>query len=308
MANNKIRIATRKSPLALWQAEHIRTKLLQLYPELDIQLVPLTTSGDRFLKDKLLAIGGKGLFVKELEEALLDGRADLAVHSAKDVPAEFPKGLGLTAICKRDNPFDALVGNNLSSLEDLPLSATIGTSSLRRQSQLLAIRPDLNIKQLRGNIHTRLQKLIDHEYDAIILAAAGLERMQLDHYISQQLPAHIMLPACGQGALAIESRLSDSTLNDYLAALNEPTSALCVTVERKVNALLGGNCHVPLAIYCAPISDNELLLRARILTATGQRMIQFHQKATRQHAHSLAEQCAQFLLSTGGDALLRTYS
>ena len=251
----KLRIATRKSPLALWQANYIRNALIQHWPTLEIELIPMTTSGDQFFKDKLSAIGGKGLFVKELEEALLEQRADLAVHSMKDVPATFPDGLCLAAICARHNPLDALVSHKYSSLSSLPTGAIIGTTSLRRQSQLMANRPDLHIKALRGNIQTRIAKLQSNEYDAIVLAAAGLERMAMHDMIRELFNTDVMLPACGQGALGIECRIDDVELKKYIAPLNDPSSALCVNTERHVSALLGGTCHVPLAGYCTPVAD-----------------------------------------------------
>lgn len=304
MNSRTIRIATRQSPLALWQANYVRDLLLKQQPTLNIELLPMTTSGDKFLKDKLLAVGGKGLFVKELEEALLDKRADFAVHSAKDMPAEFPAGLSLAAICTRDNPFDALVSQHYSSLDELPQHAVVGTGSLRRQSQLLAYRPDLDIKPLRGNINTRLSKLESGEYHAIILAAAGLERMGFNHAIKEQLPATIMLPACGQGALAIECRTNDKEIWDLVARLNDPLSSVCVNTERQVNALLGGNCHVPLAIFCAPTQSNQLFLQAKILNHDGSTIIQNQQTGAVDAAKRLANDCVHSLLAQGAAALL----
>ena len=299
-----LRIATRKSPLALWQANHIGKMLLKHWPTLQIELVPMVTSGDKFLKDKLLAIGGKGLFVKELEEALLDQRADLAVHSMKDVPATFPEGLCLAAICTRDNPLDALLSPKYACLDTLPLGAIIGTTSLRRQSQLLAIRPDLQIKTLRGNIQTRISKLNAGEYDAIVLAAAGLERMAMNDVIREILSTEIMLPACGQGALGIECRIADEVLKKYIAPLNDPLSAICVKSERQVNALLGGNCHVPLAVYCTPTADSQLHLRAKVATIDGKIVISNSQQGHLHDAKALADKCAQALLASGASSLL----
>ena len=304
MNSRVIRIATRQSPLALWQANHVRDELLKRWPALNIELLPMTTSGDRFLKDKLLAIGGKGLFVKELEEALLDKRADFAVHSAKDLPAAFPEGLGLFAICKRDNPFDVLVSKHYSKLSELPQNAIVGTGSLRRQSQLLAYRSDLSVKTLRGNINTRLAKLESGEYQAIILAAAGLERMGLNHEITEQLSEEIMLPACAQGALAIECRIDDQETQALIATLNDPISSVCVHTERQVNALLGGNCHVPLAVFCTPTQASQLLLQAKILNHDGTQIIQDQQTGTLEQASELATRCAQSLLAQGGENLL----
>lgn len=304
MSSSILRIATRKSPLALWQANHIRSTLMHHWPELAIELVPMVTSGDKFLKDKLLAIGGKGLFVKELEEALLDDRADIAVHSMKDVPALFPAGLSLNAICARANPFDAFVSNSYSCLDALPLGASVGTTSLRRQSQLLAIRPDLHILPLRGNIHTRLAKLEAEEFDAIILAVAGLERMEMAQKITQILNDDTMLPACGQGALGIECREDDDRVKHLIAPLNDPLTALCVSSERRVNALLGGNCHVPLAVYCAPMPNSQLLLRALVATPDGRTIITDSQHGHQTDAMALADQCAHALLAKGAANLL----
>ncbi len=304
MSSKIIRIATRKSPLALWQANHIRSALLKHWPDQQIELLPMATSGDKFLKDSLLAVGGKGLFVKELEESLLDKRADLAVHSMKDVPTLFPEGLSLEAICVRDNPFDALLSTTYSSLSTLPLGAVIGTMSLRRQSQLLAYRPDLNMAPLRGNIHTRMAKLESGEFDAIVLAVAGLERMGLNHRIADTLNDEIMLPACGQGALGIECRSNDERILRLIAPLNDPITALCVRSERHVNALLGGNCHVPVAVFCMPKANSTLLLRAMVASSDGRTMITDAQCGDQQDAMKLAEQCAQNLLANGAAELL----
>lgn len=305
-SNKILRIATRQSPLALWQANFIREQLLLHWPYLTIELLPMTTSGDQFLKDKLLKIGGKGLFVKELEAALLDNRADLAVHSMKDVPASFPNGLTLSAICKRNSPFDALVSKKYTSLSALPLHAVIGTSSLRRQSQLLAIRPDLNIIALRGNIHTRIEKLTTDGFDAIILAVAGLERMGLEHLITQRLSETCMVPACGQGALGIECRLDDEETLAFIAPLNDALSALCVQTERQVNALLGGNCHMPLGVYCKPETSTTLSLCALVASANGQQVIQDSQTDLAIASAQLAQNCAQNLLTKGAAKLLAT--
>ena len=304
MLKKTLRIATRKSPLALWQANHIREMLLQHWPNLQIELLPLVTSGDTFLNVKLSAVGGKGLFVKELEEALLDNRADIAVHSMKDVPVMLPEGLGLQAICTRQNPYDALVTHTHTSLGSLPLNAIIGTTSLRRQSQLLAIRPDLHIKALRGNVQTRMSKLESGEYDAIILAAAGLERLGMQEMITEILSTDIMLPACGQGALGIECRIADEEIKNYITPLNDPSSAICVESERHVNAILGGNCHVPLAVYCTHIANSQLLIRAKVATLDGKIVISNCQTGHLKEATLLADRCAQALLASGADALL----
>ena len=308
MSSKTLLIATRKSPLALWQAHHVRETLLAHWPTLHIELVPMVTSGDKFLNENLSNTGGKGLFVKELEEALLDNRADLAVHSMKDVPAIFPHGLGLAAICARHNPLDALVSNTYASFNDLPMGAVIGTASLRRQSQLMAARPDLQVKSLRGNLQTRIAKLNSVEYDAIVLAAAGLLRMAMHANITEILPTDIMLPACGQGALGIECRIEDEALKKYIAPLNDPLSALCVNSERHVNALLGGNCHVPLAVYCTLLPDSQLLLRAKVATIDGKIVISNQQTGHQQEAIMIAEKCASALLASGAGDLLSAAS
>lgn len=304
MSKRTLRIATRKSPLALWQANHVAGLLQKLWPELAVELLPMVTSGDQFLKDKLQDIGGKGLFVKELEEALLSNRADLAVHSMKDVPAEFPHGLILAGICKRHHPGDAFVSNRFSRFEDLPLNSIVGTSSLRRQSQLLALRPDLQIIPLRGNIQTRLKKLDEEQFDAIILAVAGLQRMGLNDRIREIINPQQLLPACGQGALGLECREQDQWLQELLNPLNDDNSALCVTVEREVNARLGGNCHVPLAVLCEINDHQQLSLKARVLSLDGGTCIENMQLGLREESQLMAERCALNLLANGAAQLL----
>lgn len=299
-----IRIATRKSPLALWQANSIREQLLAHWPSLKVELVPMSTSGDRFLNDKLLTVGGKGLFVKELEEALLDKRADLAVHSMKDVPVIFPEGLVLAGICARHNPFDAFVSVNYDSWHLLPDGAVVGTSSLRRQSQFLSLRPQLNVKPLRGNIHTRLDKMDSGEFDAIILAAAGLERMGLNARIRREFSADEMLPACGQGALGLECREGDEEIQALLRPLFDDLTARCVTAERRVNQLLGGNCHTPLAVFCHPVRDTHLLLRSKIASEDGQTVIMACHEGLIEDALLLAEDSVRSLLKDGAQDLL----
>ncbi|CDZ77927.1 Porphobilinogen deaminase [Legionella massiliensis] len=304
MTSQVLRIATRKSPLALWQANHVAEKIKQFWPSVVIELVPMTTSGDKFLKDKLLTVGGKGLFVKELEEALLANQADIAVHSMKDVPAFFPDGLSLATICERHNPFDAFIANNYQTLQELPSGSIVGTSSLRRQSQLLALRSDIKIQSLRGNINTRLGKLRAGEFDAIILAVSGLERMELQDSIGEILTEEQMLPACGQGALGIECRADDTTILKLLAPLSDPLSTICVGTERQVNALLGGNCHVPLAVYARVEAEKRIMLRAKILTLDGQTVISDQQEGLLADAETLANNCAKALEAKGAAKLL----
>lgn len=299
MSNQTLRIATRQSPLALWQANFIKDQLLSFWPSLTIELCPFVTSGDKFLSSKLQDKGGKGLFVKELEEALLDHRADIAVHSIKDVPAQQPPGLVLPIIYKRDNPKDAFVSPHFQDIDALPHRATVGTSSLRRQAQLLKYRPDLNIQNLRGNIHTRLEKLTQDHYDAIILAAAGLERMRLEHHIQCQLSTELMLPACGQGALGIECRKDDTAILNLLAPLHHAKTADCVLAERTVNQQLGGHCHVPVAIFCQPDTNQLYHLKAKIFKADGSDVLEAEGKACSATLPKLAHEIASSLIQQG---------
>jgi hydroxymethylbilane synthase len=252
---NRIAIGTRSSKLALWQAEWIKSELKRLNPGLDVGLVKIKTTGDKILDVPLAKIGGKGLFVKEIEEALLRHEVDIAVHSMKDVPTEFPAGLHLAVICKREDPRDAFVsrsgdrGFEFASFKSLPGGATVGTSSLRRACQLLHIRPDLSIEQLRGNLDTRLRKLDEGRYNAVILAAAGIKRLGLAHRITELLPLHVSLPAIGQGAIGIECRIDDERVNRLIASLNHTETALCVKAERAFLKKLEGGCQVPVAAH-----------------------------------------------------------
>ncbi|MDF1677682.1 MAG: hydroxymethylbilane synthase [Legionellaceae bacterium] len=302
-----LRIATRQSPLALWQANHVRTQLLAHHPHLTIELLPITTSGDRFLNTKLLDIGGKGLFVKELEEALLEKRADLAVHSMKDMPSTLPDGLVLNTIFARQNPLDAFVSHQYPTLNSLPKGAVVGTSSLRRAAQLLAHRPDLIIQPIRGNVGTRLKKLETENYDATMLAAAGLERLGLQARIQETLPEHIMLPAPGQGALGIECRESDAALKQLLVPLHDESTARIIQAERHVNHALGGSCHTPIAIYCRPTTKGLLRLDARIASPDGKVMIQETQTGPTTDAQILAEAAVEGLNAKGALTLLRPH-
>ncbi|MEJ6655424.1 MAG: hydroxymethylbilane synthase, partial [Pseudomonas sp.] len=255
-----LRIATRKSALALWQAEYVKARLEELHPGLTVSLVPMVSRGDKLLDSPLAKIGGKGLFVKELEAALLADEADLAVHSMKDVPMQFPDGLGLYVICEREDPRDAFVSNAYESIDALPQGSVVGTSSLRRQAQLMARRPDLQIRFLRGNVNTRLAKLDAGDYDAIILAAAGLKRLGFDERIRSCLAPELSLPAGGQGAVGIECRSEDTELHALLAPLNDLDSALRVRAERALNNHLNGGCQVPIACY-AERANGEIWLR-----------------------------------------------
>lgn len=303
MSKQLIRIATRQSPLALWQAEHVRQLLCAQHPDLEVTLVPMVTKGDVILDTPLAKVGGKGLFVKELELALLEQRADIAVHSMKDVPVEFPDGLGLVCICERDDPHDALVSNHYDSLDALPQGAIVGTSSLRRQCQLRAARPDLHIKDLRGNVGTRLSKLDNGEYDAIILAAAGLRRLGLEARIRARLSVQQSLPAVGQGAIGIECRLDDARVRALLAPLNHADTADRVVAERAMNNRLQGGCQVPIGSY-AELTGDQIYLRALVGAPDGSRLLQAEIRGPRTEAEQLGSALAEQLLDAGAGSIL----
>ena len=296
-----LNIATRQSPLALWQAEHIQARLQALYPSLTINLVPMVTKGDKILDTPLAKIGGKGLFVKELEQALYEKRADIAVHSLKDVPMELPEGLMLGAYCEREQPTDAFVSNQYDSLNELPHGARLGTSSLRRQCQIQQYRPDLQIISLRGNVGTRLSKLDAGEYDAIILATSGLVRLGLAARICHELPTAVSLPAVGQGALAIECRSDD----------HEP-SRLCVMAERAMNRHLQGGCQVPIAGFAQINTKGALWLQGRVGSVDGKVLLKADQDNALRHDSQSAEQVAEAtgiavanaLIAQGADKIL----
>ena len=299
-----LKIATRQSPLALWQAEHIRARLQELYPDLKVELVKFVTQGDKILDTPLAKIGGKGLFVKELEAALLDGRADLAVHSMKDVPMHLPEGLCLPVICEREDPFDAFVSNHYEKFEDLPQGAKLGTSSLRRKSQILKQRPDLDVIDLRGNVGTRLSKLDAGQYDAIILASAGLKRLGLSERIRHTLTAEISLPAVGQGALGLECRSNDQSTLDLIMPLMHAETNACVRAERAFNAYLEGGCQVPIAGF-ATLENQTLFLEGRVGSADGQTLLCSHVEGAVENAEQLGVQLAQDLLQQGAGELLK---
>ncbi|MBL6716394.1 MAG: hydroxymethylbilane synthase [Pseudomonadota bacterium] len=304
MAKRQIRIATRASKLALWQAHWVRDALLAQNPELDIVLLEMTTEGDRFLAAPLAKVGGKGLFVKELEAAMLDGRADLAVHSMKDVPVTFPEGLGLAVICPREDPSDAFVareGVEAASLDALPPGARVGTASLRRASQVKALRPDLETAPVRGNVQTRLAKLDRGEFDAIVLASAGLLRLELGDRIRSRLAAPAFLPAGGQGAVGIETRLDDEALKALLAPLACPVTTACVSAERRVSARLGGNCSVPLAAYCVQEAQGYRL-QALVADPSGAPVLRAEARGPEPLA--LGDEVAEALLAAGAGPLL----
>ena len=276
-----LRIATRESPLALWQAEYVKGSLQGAHPDLDVQLLGMTSLGDQILDLPLAKVGGKGLFVKELETALLEGEADIAVHSMKDVPIEFPANLELGVICEREDPSDALVSNRFSCMEDLPEGSVVGTSSLRRQCQLREWRPDLQIKYLRGNVNTRIRKLDEGQYDAIILASAGLMRLDMAERIAQRLPLEQSLPAGGQGAVGIELRVGDEQTAALISPLHHAASAYCVIAERALNARLQGGCQVPIACYAhyPDPAGEELYLRGLVGRPDGSQVLRAEGRA-----------------------------
>lgn len=303
MSTEPIRIATRKSPLALWQAEHVRDRLLALHPGLQVELLKMSTQGDRILDSPLAKIGGKGLFVKELEQGMLDGRADLAVHSMKDVPAELPDGLCLGAILDREDPRDAFVSRQYSSVDDLPEGARVGTSSLRRQCQLRARRPDLQILDLRGNVGTRLGKLDAGDYDAIVLACAGLKRLGLSARITHALTAEEMLPAIAQGVIGIECRVDDARVRGLIGPLNHVETGQRTAAERAMNATLAGGCQAPVAGYSL-LHDGVIELRGLVGQPDGSKVIRGDVSGAAEQAEALGKQLAEDLLARGARSIL----
>ena len=303
MANRTIRIATRQSPLALWQAEHVSTRLRQAFPNIDTELVTMVTRGDKILDAPLSKVGGKGLFVKELEQGMLENRADIAVHSMKDVPVEFPQGLHLAVIMEREDPSDAFVSNHYRNLEEIPKNARIGTSSLRRQCQIKARFPDSEILSLRGNVNTRLAKLDAGEYDAIILASAGLKRLGLEQRITERLETQDSLPAMGQGAIGIECRDDDSDIHQYLRVLHHDATHLCVTAERAMNARLNGGCQVPIAGFAEIIGD-RLHMRGLVGHPNGSVLYRTEGSASLNQAEVLGIRLAEDLLAQGAAQIL----
>lgn len=299
----KIRIATRKSPLALWQANFVKQQLETFHPALVVELVPMVTQGDVLLESPLSKIGGKGLFVKQLEQAIMNGQADIAVHSIKDIPAVFPQGLTLSTVCQRDEMRDALISNQYQHLDELPHGAVVGTSSLRRQCQLRARYPHLQIKDLRGNVGTRLTKLDNQEYDAIILAAVGLKRLGLQNRIKQYIDTDLILPAVGQGTIGIESRADDKTLSELLAPLEDKKSRICIEAERAMNLALQGGCQVPIACL-SQLENDSLTLRGLVGRIDGSEMIKAEITGHSTQAEALGRQLADNLLAQGAKAIL----
>jgi hydroxymethylbilane synthase len=302
----KLRIATRESRLALWQANWVRDKILLESPELDVYLVPMTTEGDQKLDRSLSDIGGKGLFIKELEQALLDHRADIAVHSMKDLTTEFPTSLVLSVIMERDDPNDALVSNQYSNLNELPDGAVIGTSSLRRMSHLRHFFPNLKIKNLRGNLDTRLRKLDDGEYDAIILAVAGLKRLGLKERISQVIPHSVMLPAIAQGVIGIETRSGDQDTLQWIQQLRHTKTERELICERTVLSGLSGNCHVPISGFCVE-KQGKLHLEARIGDPDGIKLLVAQGTGFLEEPEKLGKEVTDQLLKQGGAKILEEF-
>jgi hydroxymethylbilane synthase len=300
---NNLRIATRKSPLALWQAEYVAARLRELHEGLTVELLPMSTRGDRLLDAPLAKVGGKGLFLKELEHALLDGRADIAVHSVKDVPVDFPQGLHIPVIMAREDPRDALVSAAGADIDGLPKGARIGTSSLRRRCQVKALRPDLEVFDLRGGVRTRLEKLDAGEYDALLLACAGLKRLGLETRIGESLDPDRFVPAIGQGALGIETRRDSGAVNALVAPLNDDLSAVCVRAERAMNAALGGGCQVPIAGH-AVLEENTLRLVGLVASIDGSEVIRTADSASSSDPEALGKAVADVLIARGARRIL----
>ena len=300
----RLRIATRQSALALWQAEHVATRLRAAHPGIDIELVPMTTRGDQVLDRPLSQIGGKGLFLKELEVAMLEDRADIAVHSLKDVPMELEPGFSIGAVLERADAADAFISNSHARLDELPVGARVGTSSLRRQAQLRALRPDLDLLDLRGNVNTRLAKLDAGSYDAIILACAGLDRLGLGDRIRSRLSAPEWLPAVAQGAIAIEKRSGDQRVAELVAVLDDANTRRCVECERAMNRRLHGSCNVPIAGYCVE-TEIGLVLYGLVGDAGNGQLVRAEVEITgRDRGMQLGEEVAALLLERGAEEIL----
>ncbi|MCG5494199.1 hydroxymethylbilane synthase [Ectothiorhodospira variabilis] len=305
MPKTELKIATRKSPLALWQAEEVSRRVRALFPDVQVTLVKMSTQGDRILDTPLAKVGGKGLFVKELETGLLEGDADIAVHSLKDVPMELPEGLELPVILDREDPHDAFVSNHYTSLEELPEGSRVGTSSLRRQSQLRARFPSFQVLDLRGNVNTRLAKLDNDEYDAILLASAGLKRLGFGERITRVLSAEESLPAIGQGAIGIECRCNDPDVMELIGPLNDPDTNVRVTAERAFNHRLNGGCQVPIGGYAELRDDGTLHMRGLVGEPDGSLVYRASLDGPREKAHELGVALAEQLLREGADRILK---
>jgi len=302
--NPNLTIATRGSTLALWQANWVREKILEQHSEINVELLTLTTAGDRNQQQPLAEIGGKGLFVKDLENALLDGRADLAVHSMKDVTSILPEGLEISVIAERDDPRDAWICPKHGRIEKLPKGAIVGTSSLRRTAFLKHHRPDIEVRSLRGNVPTRLDKLHRGEVDAIILAVSGLKRINLENHITEIFSMKWMLPSIGQGAIGIETRTGDQGTLSLLEHINDPITHRCLLAERSLLTELEGNCQIPLAGYCIKKVE-ELHLHSALCDPEGKSLIEYEARAQPHNAVSLGKESAEWLLNNGGDQILQ---
>lgn len=302
----KIKIATRRSPLAIWQAEYVKKELIRNHSDIEIQIVRIQTEGDRFLDAPLFDIGGKGLFIKELEEALLSKNADIAVHSMKDVIVELPKGLEISVIMKREDSHDVLISNQYNSIAEIPGNSTVGTSSLRRQSQLKQVNSNILFEDLRGNVETRIGKLDDGKYDAIILAAAGIIRLGLAERITELISFSHVLPAVGQGAIGIECRTNDETTQQLIAPLNDKYTSLCVLTERAFSRRLNGGCQLPIASH-AVIENNQIKVDGLVARLDGSKVIRLQKIGELEDADKIGSSLAEALLDNGADAILKDY-
>ena len=302
----KIKIATRRSPLAIWQAEYVKKELIRNHSDIEIQIVRIQTEGDRFLDAPLFDIGGKGLFIKELEEALLSKNADIAVHSMKDVIVELPKGLEISVIMKREDSRDVLISNQYNSIAEIPDNSTVGTSSLRRQSQLKQVNSNILFEDLRGNVETRIGKLDDGKYDAIILAAAGIIRLGLAERITEFISFSHVLPAVGQGAIGIECRANDETTQQLIAPLNDKDTSLCVLTERAFSRRLNGGCQLPIASH-AVIENNQIKVDGLVARLDGSKVIRLQKIGELEDADKIGSSLAEALLDNGADAILKDY-
>ena len=302
----KIKIATRRSPLAIWQAEYVKKELIRNHSDIEIQIVRIQTEGDRFLDAPLFDIGGKGLFIKELEEALLSKNADIAVHSMKDVIVELPKGLEISVIMKREDSRDVLISNQYNSIAEIPDNSTVGTSSLRRQSQLKQENSNILFEDLRGNVETRIGKLDDGKYDAIILAAAGIIRLGLAERITEFISFSHVLPAVGQGAIGIECRTNDETTQQLIAPLNDKDTSLCVLTERAFSRRLNGGCQLPIASH-AVIENNQIKVDGLVARLDGSKVIRLQKIGELEDADKIGSSLAEALLDNGADAILKDY-
>lgn len=303
MKDQHLRIATRKSPLALWQANHVADQLRRQHPGLKVSLLEMTTAGDRFLDGPLSAAGGKGLFIKELEQSLIDGRADLAVHSMKDVTIDLPDGLAISVLLRREDPRDALIAPPGTTLTGLPAGARVGTSSLRRQSQLRGLRPDIEVTDLRGNVGTRLAKLDRGEYDAIMLAAAGVKRLEMSERVSEYIATGTVLPAVGQGVIGVETRRNDPVVTPLIESLNDPGAEICLAAERAISRRLYGGCMLPIAGH-AVLDADQIHVQGLVARVDGSEILRASHSGPAADAEPVGLAVADDLLAQGADRIL----